>query len=88
MAIVFELPIFVVGLTRMGILTTERLRKNRRIGYFVVACVARRAAGRRPGDAFFEAIPLLILFEALDLALRAARPPLDACDGPAAPLET
>ena len=28
---------------------TRQLRQNRRIGYFVVACVARRAAGRRPG---------------------------------------
>src|SRR5258707_1317431 len=36
MALVFELPIFVVGLTRTGILTTSRLRRNRRIGYFIV----------------------------------------------------
>src|SRR3954471_24914328 len=30
MAIIWELPLFVVGLTRMGIIKTDRLRKNRR----------------------------------------------------------
>src|SRR5689334_18956866 len=39
MAIVFELPLFVVGLTRIGVLSTHTLRRSRRIGYFVVCCV-------------------------------------------------
>jgi len=61
---VFELPIFVVGLTRTGILTTEKLRKNRRIGYFAVACVAVALPGVDPVTTTMEAIPLLILYEA------------------------
>ena len=71
MALVFELPLFVVGLTRIGIITTDQLRKNRRIGYFLVACVARRAARastrsrRRLRDAAARD-PLRVL----DLALR------------------
>src|SRR3954447_5997346 len=36
MAIVFELPIFVIGLTCIGILPTATLRRTRRVGYFVV----------------------------------------------------
>jgi Twin arginine targeting (Tat) protein translocase TatC len=40
MAIVFELPIFVVGLTRTGIISTDKLRHSRRIGYFVVFVIA------------------------------------------------
>jgi sec-independent protein translocase protein TatC len=63
MAIVFELPLFVVGLTRLGILKTESLRKNRRLGYFVTACVAVALPGVDPVTLFFELIPLLVLFE-------------------------
>jgi sec-independent protein translocase protein TatC len=64
MAIVFELPIFVVGLTRTGILTTQKLRSNRRIGYFVVACVAVALPGVDPVTTIMEGIPLVILYEA------------------------
>jgi sec-independent protein translocase protein TatC len=63
MAIVFELPIFVVGLTRMGVLTTTRLRRNRRIGYFVVACIAVALPGIDPVTTMFETVPLVVLFE-------------------------
>ena len=63
MAIVFELPIFVVGLTRTGILTTQKLRKNRRIGYFVVVCIGVALPGVDPVTTTIETIPLLILFE-------------------------
>jgi sec-independent protein translocase protein TatC len=63
MAIVFELPIFVVGLTRTGILTTRRLRQNRRVGYFVVMCVAVALPGVDPVTTCFEAAPLLVLYE-------------------------
>jgi sec-independent protein translocase protein TatC len=63
MAIVFELPIFVVGLTRMGVLSTTTLRKKRRIGYFIVACVAVALPGVDPITTTFEAIPLAILYE-------------------------
>jgi sec-independent protein translocase protein TatC len=63
MAIVFELPIFVVGLTRTGVLTTERLRKNRRIGYFVVVCIAVALPGVDPVTTTMEALPLVVLYE-------------------------
>jgi sec-independent protein translocase protein TatC len=63
MAIVFELPIFVIGLTRTGILTTERLRKNRRIGYFAVACIAVALPGVDPVTTIMEGVPLVILYE-------------------------
>jgi sec-independent protein translocase protein TatC len=63
MAIVFELPIFVLGLTRMGILSTNTLRRNRRIGYFVVACVAVALPGVDPVTTFFEVVPLAVLYE-------------------------
>ena len=63
MAIVFELPVFVVGLTRTGILTTRKLRKNRRIGYFVVVCIAVALPGVDPVTTTLEGLPLLVLYE-------------------------
>jgi sec-independent protein translocase protein TatC len=64
MAVVFELPIFVLALVRLGILTSSRLRKERRLGYFIVAAIAVALPGVDPFTTIIEAIPLLILFEA------------------------
>jgi sec-independent protein translocase protein TatC len=63
MAIVFELPIFVLGLTRMGILTTEKLRRNRRMGYVVVAVIGVALPGVDPVTTAMETIPLWLLYE-------------------------
>jgi sec-independent protein translocase protein TatC len=63
MGIVFELPLLVVGLTRMGVITTEKLRKNRRIGYFLVACLGVALPGVDPVTTALETIPLVILYE-------------------------
>lgn len=63
MAIVFELPIFVIGLTRIGILSTARLRRSRRVGYFVVFAIAVALPGVDPVTTCLEAIPLLFLYE-------------------------
>ncbi len=64
MAIVFELPLFVVGLTRIGILSTRTLRRSRRIGYFVVCCVGVALPGVDPVTTILETLPLLVLYEA------------------------
>ncbi|HUZ81944.1 MAG TPA: twin-arginine translocase subunit TatC [Gaiellaceae bacterium] len=63
MGIVFELPLFVVGLTRLGIVSTDKLRRNRRVGYFIVACIGVALPGVDPVTTFFETIPLAILYE-------------------------
>jgi sec-independent protein translocase protein TatC len=64
MAIVFELPLFVVGLTRIGIISTRTLRRSRRVGYFVVCCVGVALPGVDPVTTIIETIPLLVLYEA------------------------
>ena len=63
MGIVFELPLFVVGLTRMGVIKTEYLRKNRRICYFIVACIGVALPGVDPVTTTIETVPLALLFE-------------------------
>jgi sec-independent protein translocase protein TatC len=61
--IVFELPIFVLGLVRLGILSTYTLRHNRRLGYFIVAVIAVLLPGVDPVTTTFEGIPLVVLYE-------------------------
>jgi sec-independent protein translocase protein TatC len=63
MGVVFELPIFVVGLTRLGIVSTSKLRRERRVGYFVVAVIAVLLPGIDPVTTVFEMIPLMVLYE-------------------------
>jgi sec-independent protein translocase protein TatC len=60
---VFELPIVVLGLVRVGALTSAKLRSNRKIGYFLVAVLAVALPGVDPVTTAIEAIPLAILFE-------------------------
>ena len=64
MGIVFELPIFVMGLVRLGIVSTAKLRRTRRYGYFIVACIGVALPGVDPVTTIFETIPLWILYEA------------------------
>jgi sec-independent protein translocase protein TatC len=62
-AIVFELPIFMLAMARIGILPADRLRRNRRLGYVIVAAVAVALPGVDPVTTTLEMIPLMILFE-------------------------
>ena len=61
--VMFELPVFILGLVRLGILTSRTLRRNRRMGYFIVACVAVLLPGIDPVTTSLEIIPLWALFE-------------------------
>ena len=61
--VVFELPIFVLALVRLGILTSYRLRHTRRVGYFAVAIVGVLLPGIDPVTTTLETIPLFVLYE-------------------------
>jgi sec-independent protein translocase protein TatC len=64
MMVVFEMPVFLVGLTRLGIMSTDTLRKNRRMGYFLSGVVAMAVAPSvDPVTTTLQALPLLFLFE-------------------------
>jgi len=60
---VFELPIVVLGLVRVRALTSKKLRRNRKIGYMIVACIGVALPGVDPVTTVMETIPLAILFE-------------------------
>jgi sec-independent protein translocase protein TatC len=61
--VVFEVPVFMLGLTRMRIISTAKLRKNRKIGYAAMAILAVALPGVDPITTTLEMIPLMILFE-------------------------
>lgn len=72
--IVFELPVAIFFLTKLGIVTPEVLRRKRRYAIVLIFLVA---ATLTPPDAFTQimlAIPLLILYEVGILVSAAARP--------------
>ncbi len=60
----FEMPIFVLGLVRLGVLSADRLRKNRRIGYVAMLAFAIILPTVDPVSLVLETVPLLVLFEA------------------------
>jgi sec-independent protein translocase protein TatC len=62
-ALVFQLPIFVLALVRLGVLSSATLRRNRRIGYVSVLFVAILLPTVDPVSLAFEVVPLLLLFE-------------------------
>jgi sec-independent protein translocase protein TatC len=61
--VIFELPVFVLALVRLNILTTATLRRNRRLGYFLVFVVAVLLPGVDPFTTTLEGLPLLVLYE-------------------------
>jgi sec-independent protein translocase protein TatC len=61
--ILFQLPIFLLALCRLGILSSARLRRSRRIGYVLCFAVAVALPGIDPITTTLQAVPLLVLFE-------------------------
>jgi len=69
--IVFELPLAILAVTRLGIVSPEQLSKNRRYAYLIIAIVAAALPGVDPISMLIEMIPLLVLFELSILIARA-----------------
>lgn len=61
--LVFELPIFMLALVRLGILDSGQVRRNRRMAIVLLTAVAVLLPTVDPVSLAFETIPLLVLFE-------------------------
>jgi sec-independent protein translocase protein TatC len=59
----FLMPVFVLGLVRLRVLTSDRLRKNRRIAFVALLVFAILLPTVDPVSLAFEVIPLVLLFE-------------------------
>jgi sec-independent protein translocase protein TatC len=62
-AVIFQLPLAILAVTRLGIMTPEQFSKNRRYAYLIIAIVAAALPGVDPVSMLLEMVPLLILFE-------------------------
>src|SRR5438094_883714 len=61
-AVVFEVPVFVLALVRLRVLTAAQLRRNWRLGVVIMAALAVALPGVDPVTTTFEMIPLIALY--------------------------
>ena len=76
MGLIFQLPIGILAVTRLGIVTPEQLAQNRRYAYVVLTVVAMLLPGTDPVTMLIEVVPLILLYEgSVILARMFGRPP-------------
>jgi sec-independent protein translocase protein TatC len=61
-AVVFELPVFIIGLVQLRILSAARLRRQWRGGLAICAVIAVALPGVDPVTTTLEMVPLMLLF--------------------------
>jgi sec-independent protein translocase protein TatC len=89
MGLIFQLPIGILAVTRLGVVTPKQLAKNRRYAYVIIAVVAMVLPGTDPVSMLLEMVPLIVLFEAsLILARVLGRPPEQELTGETAVSES
>jgi len=63
MGLLFQLPVLILAITRLGILSTEQLRRNRRYAILVIAIVAALLPGGDPVTMLLMMFPIVFLYE-------------------------
>lgn len=61
--ILFQIPIGILAVTRLGIVTPDQLGANRRYAVLIIAVLAMLLPGTDPVTMLISMIPLVILFE-------------------------
>jgi sec-independent protein translocase protein TatC len=61
--IVFQVPVGILAVTRLGIVTPQQLSHNRRYAYLILAIVAAALPGVDAVTMLIELVPLLALYE-------------------------
>jgi sec-independent protein translocase protein TatC len=61
--LMFQLPLAIVAVVRLGIVKVEQLRENRRYAYLAIAILAAALPGVDPITMLIEMVPLLVLYE-------------------------
>lgn len=63
MGLMFEVPLAILAVTRIGIVTPAQLRASRRYAYFACVVVAALLPTVDPVSMIIETVPLIVLFE-------------------------
>ena len=82
MGLVFQVPMGILALTKLGITTPRRLAKNRRYAYLILAIVAMALPGTDPVTMLVELGPLLLLYELSIVLARAFGTPVASRPAP------
>ena len=61
--LIFQLPLAIIAVTRLGIVRVEQLSENRRYAYLAIAIVAAALPGVDPVSMLIEMVPLPVLYE-------------------------
>jgi sec-independent protein translocase protein TatC len=69
--IIFQLPLAIIAVVRLGIVSIAQLRSNRRYAYLAIAIIAAALPGVDPVSMLLEMVPLLVLYELSILLARA-----------------
>jgi len=69
--IVFQMPLAILAVTRLGIVKVSQLTANRRYAYLAIAVIAAALPGVDPVSMLIEMVPLLVLYELSILLARA-----------------
>ena len=76
MGFVFQVPMGILALTKLGITTPRQLAKNRRYAYLILAIMAMALPGTDPVTMLVELVPLLLLYELSIVLARAFGAPI------------
>jgi sec-independent protein translocase protein TatC len=60
--VVFQVPLFILGLVRIGVLTSSKLRQNWRLGIVIMTALAVALPGIDPVTTLLEMVPLISLY--------------------------
>lgn len=61
--VLFQIPVGILAVTRLGIVTPDQLRKNRRYAVLGIAVLAMLLPGTDPVTMLISMLPLVVLFE-------------------------
>ncbi len=61
--ILFQIPIGILAVTKLGIVTPDQLAKNRRYAILIIAVLAMLLPGTDPITMLLSMLPLVLLFE-------------------------
>ena len=88
LGLIFELPLAILAVCRLGIVTPDQLAANRRYAILVIAVVAALLPSIDPVTLVLEIVPIYLLFElSIVLARFLGRPATVAEGGEAPPRE-
>jgi sec-independent protein translocase protein TatC len=78
--LVFQLPVAILALTRLGIVTPQFLTRNWRYAVVILTVIAVLLPGTDPVSTMIEAVPLYLLYALSILLSRFVKPPVEDAD--------